>query len=302
MSTILSYKINTVTPYINWIYFFHAWGFQPRFAAIANIHGCDACRASWLTTFPEEERNKASEAMQLFKEANRMLDLLDRDYEVKTIFKLCKANSDGDNLIIEKEKDRFITFPLLRQQTPKRDGSPFLCLSDFIRPISSGIPDTIGAFASSIDADMEGLYEQDPYKHLLVQTLSDRLAEAATEKMHEYVRKEAWGYAKDENLGIADLLVEKYQGIRPAVGYPSLPDQSVNFLLDELLDMKQIGILLTENGAMYPHASVCGLMFSHPASEYFSVGKIGEDQLEDYARRRGKSIEEMCKFLAANLQ
>ena len=134
---------------------------------------------------------------------------------------------------------------------------------------------------------MEGLYEQDPYKHLLVQTLSDRLAEAATEKMHEYVRKEAWGYAKEENLGIADLLVEKYQGIRPAVGYPSLPDQSVNFLLDELLDMKQI---------------VCGLMFSHPASEYFSVGKIGEDQLEDYTRRRGKSIEEMRKFLAANLQ
>ena len=108
--------------------------------------------------------------------------------------------------------------------------------------------------------------------------------------------------AKDENLGIADLLVEKYQGIRPAVGYPSLPDQSVNFLLDEQLDMKQIGISLTENGAMYPHASVCGLMFSHPASEYFSVGKIGEDQLEDYARRRGKSIEEICKFLAANLQ
>ena len=193
-----------------------------------------------------------------------LLDLLDRDYEVKTLFKLYKANADGDNLIIEKEKDQFVTFPLLRQQTPKRDGSPFLCLSDFIRPLSSGIPDTIGAFASSIDADMEGLYEQDPYKHLLVQTLSDRLAEAATEKMHEYVRKEAWGYAKNENLGMADLLVEKYQGIRPAVGYPSLPDQSVNFLLDDLLDMKQIGISLTENGAMYPHASVCGLMFAHP--------------------------------------
>lgn len=316
---ILSYKIHNVAPYINWIYFFHAWGFQPRFAAIANIHGCDSCRAMWLTTFPEEERNKAAEAMQLFKEANRMLDSLDKDYEVKTIFKLCKANSDGDNLVIEREvaedsiketKERVkgklenptLIFPLLRQQTPKRDGSPFLCLSDFIRPLSSGIPDTIGAFASCIDADMEGLYEQDPYKHLLVQTLSDRLAEAATEKMHEYVRKEAWGYAKDESLGIADLLVEKYQGIRPAVGYPSLPDQSVNFLLDELLDMSRIGISLTENGAMHPHASVCGLMFAHPASEYFSVGKIGEDQLEDYARRRGKSKEEMRKFLAANLQ
>lgn len=316
---IISYKIHNVAPYINWIYFFHAWGFQPRFAAIANIHGCDSCRAMWLTTFPEEERNKAAEAMQLFKEANRMLDSLDKDYEVKTIFKLCKANSDGDNLVIEREvaedsiketKERVkgklenptLIFPLLRQQTPKRDGSPFLCLSDFIRPLSSGIPDTIGAFASCIDADMEGFYEQDPYKHLLVQTLSDRLAEAATEKMHEYVRKEAWGYAKDESLGIADLLIEKYQGIRPAVGYPSLPDQSVNFLLDELLDMSQIGISLTENGAMYPHASVCGLMFAHPASEYFSVGKIGEDQLEDYARRRHKPVEEMRKFLAANLQ
>jgi len=149
---------------------------------------------------------------------------------------------------------------------------------------------------------MEGLFEKDPYKHIIVQALSDRLAEAATEKMHEYVRKEVWGYAKDENLSMKDLMVEKYQGIRPAVGYPSLPDQSVNFLLDEVLDMKQIGIKLTENGAMYPHASVCGLMFSHPASQYFAVGKIGEDQLADYAQRRGKTVEEMKKFLAANLQ
>ncbi len=193
MSTILSYKIHTVTPYINWIYFFHAWGFQPRYAAIANIHGCDACRAMWLASFPVEERNKASEAMQLFKEANRMLDVLDRDYEVRTIFKLCKANSDGDNLVIEKAENQFMVFPLLRQQTPKKDGSPFLCLSDFIRPLSSGIPDTLGAFASSIDADMEGLYEQDPYKHLLVQTLSDRLAEAATEKNARVCEKRSVG-------------------------------------------------------------------------------------------------------------
>lgn len=294
---ILYFKIHEVTSYINWIYFFHAWGFQPRFAAIANLHGCDACRASWLTTFPEDEREKAAEAMQLFKEANRMLDQLDRDYEVKTFFKLCIANSNGDNLILNG-----INFPLLRQQAKKRESGPFLCLSDFVRPLSSGIPDTIGAFAASIDADMEALYEKDPYKHLLVQTLSDRLAEAATEKMHEYVRKVAWGYAKDENLTIPDLLVENYQGIRPAIGYPSLPDQSINFLLNELLDMSKIGISLTENGAMYPHSSVCGLMFAHPASEYFSVGKIGEDQLEDYSRRRNKTTEEMRKFLAANLQ
>ena len=294
---IIKYKIHEVSEYINWIYFFHAWGFQPRFAAIADIHGCDSCRASWLAGFPEEDRAKAAEAMQLYKDANRMLNQLDEDFEIKSVVKLCEANSDGDNLIIDG-----VTFPLLRQQAKKREGGPFLCLSDFVRPLSSGVKDTVGAFATSIDADMEGLFEKDPYKHIIVQALSDRLAEAATEKMHEYVRKEVWGYAKDENLSMKDLMVEKYQGIRPAVGYPSLPDQSVNFLLDEVLDMKQIGIKLTENGAMYPHASVCGLMFSHPASQYFAVGKIGEDQLADYAQRRGKTVEEMKKFLAANLQ
>lgn len=295
-SEILNYPVHTVAPYINWIYFFHAWGFQPRFAAIANIHGCDACHASWFTTFPEEERAKAAEAMQLFKEANRVLDQLDEEITIQCIFKLCQANSDQDNLIIEGTN-----FPLLRQQTPHPNGSPFLCLSDFIRPLSSGIPDIVGLFASSINGEVEEYYKNDPYKHLLVQTLSDRLAEAATEKMHEYVRKEAWGYAPDESLSIPDLLVEKYQGIRPAVGYPSLPDQSVNFLLDELLDMKQIGITITENGAMHPHASVCGMIFAHPASHYFAVGKIGEDQLKDYARRRGMSVDVMRKFLAANL-
>jgi len=293
---VLSYPVHEVAPYINWIYFFHAWGFQPRFAAIADIHGCDSCRAMWLASFPEEERAKAAEAMQLFKEANRMLNQLDEKIIIQCTFRLCQANADGDNLLING-----MVFPLLRQQTPHPNGSPFLCLSDFIRPISSGIPDIIGLFASSINADTEKYYKDDPYKHLLVQTLSDRLAEAGTEKLHEYVRTKAWGYAPDESLSIPELLKEEYQGIRPAVGYPSLPDQSVNFLLDQLLDMGQIGITLTENGAMYPHASVCGLMIAHPASRYFAVGKIGEDQLEDYAHRRGMPVKEMRKFLAANL-
>lgn len=296
MREILTFAVHEVAPYINWVYFFHAWGFQPRFATIANLHGCDSCRATWLTGFSEEERPKASEAMQLFKEANRMLDLLDRDFRVQTIVRLCRANADGDNLILDG-----VAFPLLRQQTKKRDGGPFLCLSDFVRPLSSGIPDTVGLFAASIDADMQGLYEQDPYKHLLVQSLSDRLAEAGTERMHEQVRKVTWGYAPNEQLTIPELLIEAFQGIRPAVGYPSLPDQSINFLLNELLGMEEIGITLTENGAMYPHASVCGLIFAHPAAEYFAVGKIGEDQLADYADRRGIPTSEMRKFLAANL-
>ena len=203
-----------------------------------------------------------------------MLNQLDETYHVHTIFRLCKANADGDNLLLDGTR-----FPLLRQQIPHPDGSPFLCLS----------------------GEVELLYEEDPYKRMLVQTLADRLAEAATEKMHEYVRKVAWGYAKDENLSIPELLKEKFQGIRPAVGYPSLPDQSVNFLLNELLHMEQIGITLTENGAMRPHATVCGLMLAHPAARYFAVGKIGNDQLEDYARRRRMPINEVRKFLAANL-
>lgn len=294
---VLSYAIHDVTPYINWIYFFHAWGFQLRFSAIANIHGCDVCRASWLTTFPEEERSKAAEAMQLFKEANRMLNQLDEEYKVHVIYQLREANSDGDNIVMGGTP-----FPLLRQQSPHADNSPYLCLSDFIRPLSSGKQDTIGLFAATCDGEIEILYENDPYKRMLVQTLADRLAEAATEKMHEYVRKTAWGYAKDEDLTIPDLLVEKYQGIRPAVGYPSLPDQSINFLLNQLLKMDRIGITLTESGAMHPHASVSGLMIAHPSSHYFAIGKIGDDQLEDYAHRRGMQVTEIRKFLTTNLK
>ena len=136
---------------------------------------------------------------------------------------------------------------------------------------------------------------------MLVQTLTDRLAEATAEKLHETVRKEIWGYAPDEHLNMHQLHNEEFQGIRPAVGYPSLPDQSVNFLLDKLLDMKQIGIRLTENAMMQPHASVSGLMFGHPASRYFSVGRISEEQLKDYALRRGMPVEEMRRFLGENI-
>lgn len=294
---LLTYNIADTAPYINWIYFFHAWGFQPRFATIANLHGCDSCRALWLASFPQADCNKAAEAMQLFKEAQRMLARLEGVLQMKCLFRLCRANSDGDNLLLDD-----VTFPLLRQQTPHADDSPYLCLSDFVRPRSSGIADTVGVFASTVQGEAEAACGDDPYRQLLVQTLADRLAEAATERMHLYVRRTAWGYAPDEDLPIADLLQEKFQGIRPAVGYPSLPDQSVNFLIDRLLDLSRIGIRLTENGAMHPHASVSGLMLAHPAARYFSVGRIGNDQLEDYARRRGLPVDEIRKFLAANLR
>lgn len=294
---LLTYNIADTAPYINWIYFFHAWGFQPRFATIANLHGCDSCRALWLARFPEADRAKAAEAMQLFKEAQRMLAQLEGKLRVQVLFRLCRANAEGDNLLLDG-----VTFPLLRQQTPHADDSPYLCLSDFVRPRSSDIADTVGVFASTVQGEAEAACGDDPYRQLLVQTLADRLAEAATERMHLYVRRTAWGYAPDEDLPIADLLQEKFQGIRPAVGYPSLPDQSVNFLIDRLLDLSRIGIRLTENGAMHPHASVSGLMLAHPAARYFAVGRIGNDQLEDYARRRGLPVDEIRKFLAANLR
>lgn len=294
--TVKEYDIHELAEYINWIYFFHAWGFQPKYSSIADIHGCDGCRAMWLVSFKEEERPKASEAMQLHKEAQRMLNSLDGRFKVYAMYRLMDANSDGDNLIMEGK-----TFPLLRQQSRVKESDPFLCLSDFVRPVSSGITDTVGCFATTIDPKMEKEFEGDDYKIMLCKTLAERLAEAAAEKIHETIRKSVWGYAPDENLSIKELLDEKYCGIRPAVGYPSLPDISVNFLLDELLDMKRIGITLTENGMMHPHASVSGLMFAHPQSRYFSVGKIDETQLADYARRRGKTADEMRKYLRANI-
>ena len=294
--TVVNYEIHDVTDYINWIYFFHAWGFQPKFTSIADIHGCDACRAMWLTSFPENERAKASEALKLYQEAMHMLNHLDGSYQVHAIYKLMEAYADGDDLLLDGKR-----IPLLRQQTRTNSNQHFLCLSDFVRPLQYGIADTIGGFATCVDEEMEQLYADDDYKRMLIKTLCERLAEAAAEKLHETIRKSVWGYAKDEKLSMKELLVEKYQGIRPAVGYPSLPDLSVNYLLDELIDMKRIGIHLTENAMMQPTASVCGFMFAHPASHYFSIGKIDDEQLKDYAARRGLDIDTVRKFLRANL-
>jgi cobalamin-dependent methionine synthase I len=268
MTEIKNYTIREIAPYINWIYFYHAW----RVPA------------------------KSEEALRLREDAESMLAELADRADIHTIFRLCQANADGDNLLLDG-----VTIPLLRQQAVHAGDSPYLCLSDFVRPLSAGIPDRVGVFAATCNVDTETSYPDDPYKQLIIQALADRLAEAGTERMHEYVRQEAWGYAPDEKLTKDELLREEYQGIRPAVGYPSLPDQSVNFLLDELLDMKQIGITLTENGMMRPHASVSGLMLAHPQSHYFTLGKIGEDQFLDYARRRGLSVEEARKYLATNL-
>ena len=301
-SATIHYKISEVSPYINWLYFFHAWGFPARLAAIAHVHGCDSCRASWLASFPEEDRAKAAEAMQLHKEAVRMLSELEsQGFMTHVRFGLFDCNADGDDIIIDNQQSS-ITLCFLRQQS-----GDCLCLSDFIRPMNDeGIRDRIGIFAACADEAIEQRYEEgtpdaDEYRHLLCQTLADRLAEAAIERAHQAIRKFYWGYAPEEKLSIEELHAERFQGIRPAVGYPSLPDQSLNFDLDRLIDFSSIGIRLTEHGAMLPHASVSGLMISHPDAHYFAIGRIGEDQLLDYASRRGLTPDALRPYLAANL-
>lgn len=267
-SKIITYNISEIVPYINWAYFFYAWSMN----------------------------GKAKDAqLELRSEAEKLLADMEGRFHTRAVFALCEANSEGDDIIINGTR-----VPMLRQQKVI-PGKPNLCLADFIRPASSGIKDTIGLFATSVDAAFTSNYEGDPYQRMLSQTLADRLAEATAEKFHEDVRKKYWGYATDEQLTIKDLLAERYQGIRPAVGYPSIPDTSMNFLLYELLDMKGIGINLTESGMMVPHASVSGFMFAHPQSRYFDLGKIDDEQLEDYAHRRNKPVEELRKYLASTL-
>ena len=260
---IIDYDIHELTPYINWDYFFYAWGMHNK---------------------PLDERQKLQE------EAMSVLSDLEGKYRVHAQFLLLDTHSDGDDIVLGDGR----RIPLLRQQQPD---SECLCLADFLHPEH----DRIGLFATTVDMGLEKDFDNDAYMKMMVQLLADRLAEAAAECMHEAVRKTYWGYAPDEHLTMQQLHIEQFQGIRPAVGYPSLPDTSLNFVLSELLDFHQIGIRLTESGAMKPHASVSGLMIAHPKARYFSLGTIGEDQLQDYACRRGLPVEVVRKFLSANL-
>jgi 5-methyltetrahydrofolate--homocysteine methyltransferase len=208
------------------------------------------------------------------------------------IINLTAAHSNGDNIVVGD-----VSLPMLRQQASE-DGT-YASLADYVSPTA----DYIGMFSVSISTDIEKLKSQyDDYNALILQTLCDRLAEAASEYVHSLVRKKYWGYAPDENLSLRDMYSSKYVGIRPAVGYPSLPDQQLIFTLDKMLNLAEIGVTLTENGAMLPTSSVCGLYFANPASAYFAIGKIDDEQLRDYAARRNVEIDAVKKYLYKNLQ
>ncbi len=287
-------SIEEIKQYINWVFFFVTWQLRGKFPDIL------------------DDPKQGEEARKLFEDANQLLDRISREklLRAKGIAGLFPANSVDDDIEVYKDEKRKAVqcrFINLRNQVFKEDDSPNLCLADFIAPRNTGISDYIGAFAVTAGLGIEDLIREfeskhDDYNAIMVKALADRLAEAFTELVHERIRKELWGYAKDENLSMDDLFYEKYQGIRPAHGYPACPDHSEKETLFRLLNaQKHTGIILTESFSMYPAASVSGLVFAHPQSRYFFVGKVSRDQIEDYAKRKKESVETVERWLASNL-
>jgi len=216
------------------------------------------------------------------------------------------ANAEGDDILLyadEARKTPIATLHSLRQQLTKREGRYNEALSDFVAPAASGVPDYVGAFAVTAGVGEDEIADRfklknDDYSAILVKALADRLAEAFAERLHQRVRTEFWGYAPDEKLSNEELIAEKYSGIRPAPGYPAQPEHTEKATIFKLLPAEKVGLQLTENFAMWPGAAVSGLYFSHPQSHYFGVGKIERDQVEDYACRKGWSVQEAERWLA----
>ena len=256
-----------------------------------------------------EDKSVGTEAKKLFDDANELLNKIVSEnlLTANGVVGLFAANSIGtDDIEVYADETRSGVKRVLhtiRQQAQKSKDEPNIALADFIAPKESGVEDYIGMFAVTAGIGIEKLIEKfekehDDYNSIMVKALADRLAEAFAEHLHEIVRKKYWGYADNENYSNEELIKEKYIGIRPASGYPAQPDHTEKPIIFSLLEVeKNTGIKLTESMAMYPAASVSGLYFSHPESKYFTVGKIGKDQVLDYHRRKGMSIEEIEKWL-----
>lgn len=288
-----NFPISEIKEYINWSFFYKAWelkGISPN--------------------IPKDDE-KSKEAQKLFDDAQNLLEEIinKKMLTAKAVIGLFPANSVIDDIETYSDDSRKNVLKVihnLRQQTIKTNGNPNLSLADFIAPKKSGVNDYIGVFALTTGLDIEKslkFYKEnnDDYKAIMLQLLADRLAEAFSELMHLKIRKELWGYAAAEKLTKEQLYKGNFQGIRPSIGYPACPDHSEKKTIFELLNIeKNIKIKLTENYAMYPTASLCGLYLSHLKSKYFSVGKIFEDQLEDYAKRKNVKPEIVIKYLSTN--
>ena len=276
--------IAQLRPYIDWTFFFTAWELRGRYPAIL------------------EHPDHGHAARELLEHANEMLDELERDRRLiaRGVYGYWRAQAEGDDLVLEPGP----RFPMLRQQADHGDDRPNRSLADYVAPADTGLPDHLGAFAvtagigaNELSARFEA--EHDDYRSIMVKAIADRLAEAFAEWLHEAVRRE-W-YETGPAMGSDDLIQERYRGIRPAFGYPACPDHTRKGTLWELLDAQAAGIGLTEHFAMTPAASVSGLYLAHPTARYFNVGRLGKDQVEDYAERCGMDRREAERWLAPNL-
>jgi 5-methyltetrahydrofolate--homocysteine methyltransferase len=278
-------------PYIDWQFFFAAWELRGRFPQIL------------------DHPQQGPAARELFDNAREMLDRLVRERALTAVAVLgfWPAAGDGEDVVLFADAARsaeLVRFPMLRQQRLKADGKANRSLADFVAPVDAGLADHVGAFAVGVHG-AEALARQheerlDDYGAIMVKALADRLAEASAERLHALARAD-WGYGGDERLTNEDLIAERYRGIRPAFGYPACPDHTRKGPLFALLDAPSLGITLSEHFAMLPPSSVSGLYFHHPEARYFAVGKLGRDQVEDYAARAGLSLREAERWLGPNL-
>lgn len=288
--------LSKLVNYIDWTPFFQTWELSGRFPKIL------------------EDKIIGAEAQKLYADANQMLEkiIAEKWISARSVIGLFPANTVNDDdieIYADENRNKVIATNFnLRQQTKKAQGAYNMCLADFIAPKESGVKDYIGAFVVTAGIGIEKWIEKfekqehDDYKSILLKALADRLAEALAEYMHEQVRKYYWGYAINENLDNEGLINEKYQGIRPAPGYPACPDHTEKITIFNLLNATEnTNVNLTDNLAMYPAASVSGWYFAHPQAHYFGLGKIDKDQVESIAKRKNKTVEEMERWLAPNL-
>ena len=292
--TLIDFPLNEIKNFIDWTPFFLTWEMKGRYPEIF------------------ESKTYGNEAKKLFNDANKLLDeiISNKLLTANGVFGLYTANSVDDDIEIYTDENKggvLSTFHTLRQQSKKSKGEPNIALADFILPKETETNDYIGAFAVTTGIGLEKTVkkfeeDQDDYNSIMAKAIADRLVEAFAELLHEKIIKEFWGYSPNENLTSEEKIKEKYIGIRPAPGYPAQPDHTEKPIIFNLLNAtEKTGITLTESLAMYPAASVCGIYFSHPESKYFNVGKLGKDQILDYHRRKGMSVNEIEKWLGSNL-
>ncbi len=284
--------LEEIRRFIDWTYFFSAWELKGRFPAVL------------------DHPQYGQAARELYEHATALLDRIvaEKLLTANGVYGFWPASSEGDDIVLFTDDTRRVELarlPMLRQQEVMPGDQPNRSLADFVAPRETGVPDYVGMFAVTAGIGADDLArrferEHDDYDAIMVKALADRLAEAFAEYLHAQARRD-WGYGADEQVTNEDLIAEKYRGIRPAYGYPACPDHSEKFKLFELLDAGRQGITLTEHAAMAPAASVSGLYFSHPEAKYFAVGRIGRDQVESYAKRKGTSLEDAERWLAPNL-